>query len=127
MPGDRSLSGLGVSPGIAFGPLVPVILASSSIPPLDDPAQAVRDALTTAEQELNDLVASLREQGRDEGAEVLAAQSLMAADPMLLDGILEQLGAGAELDDAITATLRTLQAMLEGLGDPYKKTIRYAE
>ena len=118
MPGDRSLSGLGVSPGIAFGPLVPVILASSSIPPLDDPAQAVRDAVTTAEQELNDLVASLR-QGRDEGAEVLAAQSLMAADPMLLDGILEQLGAGAELDDAITATSSTLQAMLEGLGDPY--------
>lgn len=119
MPGDRSLSGLGVSPGIAFGPLVPVILASSSIPPVDDPAQAVRDALTTAEQELNDLVSSLREQGRDEGAEVLAAQSLMAADPMLLDGILEQLGAGAELDDAITATSSTLQAMLEGLGDPY--------
>ena len=37
----------------------------------------------------------------------------MAADPMLLDGILEQLGAGAELDDTITATSSTLQAMLE--------------
>ena len=32
-------------------------------PPLDDPAQAVRDALTTAEQELNDLVASRRNKG----------------------------------------------------------------
>ena len=119
MPGESIVNGLGVSPGIAVGPAVRVVVEVPPIPPLDDPEAAVREAVATAEQELRSLAADLTERGRDEGAEVLTAQSLMAADPMLLDGILTKIGDGASTDDAITGTSDELQAMLRGLDDPY--------
>ena len=118
MPGE-TIVGLGVSPGVATGRAVRVVVAVPPIPPHDDPERAVRAAVGQAEKELTELAADLRSRGRDEGAEVLAAQSLMAADPMLLDGILGKLAAGSTLDDAITATSDELQAMLRGLDDPY--------
>ena len=43
----------------------------------------------------------------------------MASDPMLLDGIIEQLDGGANPDEAITTASSGLQAMLRGLDDPY--------
>lgn len=118
MPGEP-LVGLGVSPGVAIGRAVRIVVAVPPIPSHDDPEAAVRAAVSEAETELTELAADLRSRGREEGAEVLAAQALMAADPMLLDGILEKLGGGATLDDAITATSGDLQAMLRGLDDPY--------
>lgn len=119
MPGESKVNGLGVSPGVAVGPAVRIVVAVPPIPPLDDAEAAVREAVATAEQELRTLAADLVERGRDEGAEVLTAQSLMAADPMLLDGILAKLRGGASADDAITDTSSELQAMLRGLDDPY--------
>lgn len=119
MPGESTVRGLGVSPGVAVGPAVRVVVAVPPIPPLDDAEAAVRSAVATAEHELRSLADDLRARGRDEGAEVLTAQSLMAADPMLLDGIVAKLGDGTSPDDAISMTSDELQAMLRGLDDPY--------
>ena len=44
MPGEHRVGGLGVSPGIARGPLVSLTLAVPTLPDLDDPHTAVHDA-----------------------------------------------------------------------------------
>ncbi|MEM8707263.1 MAG: phosphoenolpyruvate--protein phosphotransferase, partial [Actinomycetota bacterium] len=119
MPGENRLEGLGVSPGIAQGPLVAVTLAVPSLPEVDDPHGAVRSAVAIAEADLTALAAQLRDAGRDEGAEVVSAQALMAGDPMLVDGIVERLDAGSTLDAAVTEAADALMAMLRGLDDPY--------
>ncbi len=119
MPGETTVNGLGVSAGAVHGPVVSVTLAVPTLPELDDPHAAVRSAAETAEADLSALAAQLRSAGRDEAAEVVGAQALMAGDPMLVDGILERLDAGSSLDAAVTDAADTLMAMLSGLDDPY--------
>ena len=119
MPGEHRVGGLGVSPGIARGPLVSLTLAVPTLPDLDDPHTAVRDAAARAEADLGALAVQLRDAGRDEGAEVVSAQALMAGDPMLVDGIIERLDDGSTLDAAVDEAAEALMAMLRGLDDPY--------
>lgn len=119
MPDERTFSGLGVSAGVASGPVVVVIAAAPPAPPVEDGVTAFREAAATAEADLNDLATRLREAGREEAAEVVGAQALMAADPMLLDGVLSRLEEGAALENAIAATADELISMLRNLDDPY--------
>lgn len=87
MSGERILSGVAVSPGIAVGP--------AFVPPepeeLDggvDSAAALR-ALETVGGELARTAERLRAQGRTTQAEIIEANSLMAADPALAADVVE--------------------------------------
>jgi len=78
------LAGVAAAPGIAVGPTWRYTAAGGSrARPVLDP----RAAAELASAELMTLAGRVRASGRDEDAEILEAQSLMALDPLLLEAI----------------------------------------
>ena len=109
---ERVLSGAPASPGLAIGRAR--VLSHPSEDPARDPlsareaeseAERASAALRDAATELERIATQLREQGRDDDAEIVETGALMAADPMLDSAVSEAvtergLGAGAALVDA---------------------------
>jgi phosphoenolpyruvate-protein kinase (PTS system EI component) len=102
---ERVLSGAPASPGLAIGRAR--VLSHPSEDPARDPlsrgdaeseAELAWDALREAAAELERIAARLREEGRDDDAEIIETGALMAADPMLESAVAEAVaerGAGA--------------------------------
>jgi len=86
---------------------------------IDDPTSAIEAACANVSAQLGALSATTREAGREEPADVLHAQSLIAEDEMILDAVIENLDAGLDIDAAFDAASTQLEALLASLPDPY--------
>jgi phosphotransferase system enzyme I (PtsI) len=115
---SRRLSGLGVSPGEAAGPVARVA-PPPSLPsehrPFEDAAAEVAlaaDALGAVADELERRAQSARAAGRD----VLLAQALIARDPVLREGVEARVGSGRDAVHAIADAFAEHRRLLESLG-----------
>lgn len=95
---ERVLRGAPTSPGLAIGRARVLShpsedAARDPLPPGEAEAEAeaerATDALRQAAAELERIAAQLREQGRDDDAEIVETGALMAADPMLDSAVSE--------------------------------------
>lgn len=111
--------GTPASPGVALGPAV--VIDHQAVEVLDhaDPAAAFATAVDEVRRELQSLCEAAREAGRAEAGDVLEAQALMAADPMLVDAVNASLADGAGLDAALTRTETDIRAVFAAIDDPY--------
>jgi phosphotransferase system enzyme I (PtsI) len=111
------LRGIGVSPGLAAGPVArmspPPSLpeARTATDPDAEVAVAVR-ALEAAESRLRERAAVATGAARD----ILDAQSMIAADPTLKDGVIARIKDGADAPHALRDTFDEHRRTLEGLG-----------
>ncbi len=124
---ERVLSGAPASPGLAIGRAR--VLSHPSEDSARDPlsqgdaeSEAARasTALREAAAELERIAAQLRDQGRDEDAEIVATGALMAADPMLASAVSEAVrsrGVGAAA--ALVEATETHAALIFSLPDPH--------
>ncbi|GAB2839910.1 phosphoenolpyruvate--protein phosphotransferase [Actinoallomurus bryophytorum] len=113
----EELRGIGVSPGLAAGPV-----ARMSPPPSLPEARTVKDpdeevavaarALEAAENRLRERAAQATGAARD----ILDAQSMIAADPTLKDGVTDRIKDGADAPHALRDTFDEHRRTLEGLG-----------
>lgn len=110
--------GIGVSAGIAIGPVVQV--ARAATPPDDEPPttnvdeenRRVRAALEAVAQGFE-----ARESGAsDHAIEILRAGAMIARDPGLADAIEAELAQGAGPTHAVSSAVAGYAAMLESLG-----------
>jgi phosphoenolpyruvate-protein phosphotransferase len=121
---ERVLAGVPASPGTAFG-RVRRLDAAGEIDGivLDDGARPVAaaralDALARSARELEELVATLRADGRTEEADILDAGMMMAEDPILLDAVESAvLTRGLTAASAIRVEVEAVAAQLDMLGD----------
>lgn len=112
-----SIHGIGVSPGVAHGPVV-LVSTTRIAPPgetTDDPAGAeavVADALEGVAVEMDGRAATASEHGKA----VLEATAMMARDPDLLPGAVVHISSGIGPVDALHLAIEEYCTMLEGLG-----------
>lgn len=116
---ETLLLGTGAAPGVATGPALIVTSQRVRIPDVADPLRSFREAAVTAHTELVCLQEKAQKAGRTEAAEVLAAQALMAEDPLLTDSVAAEIAAGATLEEAVTNASAEIAAMFAGINDPY--------
>lgn len=112
------MNGLGVSPGRTAGPVYRMAAAPTLpdvVPSVSDPAAEVEQA-AAALRAVADQLRALAAGAEKTAAEVLDAESLMAADPMLAAAVAERVKAGRPAAWAITDAVAEQRAMLEGLG-----------
>lgn len=114
------VAGLGVSPGVAHGPVVRMALrpvVPADLRPLGGP-----DAeLAAAARSLEDVARFLEHKGDQVGGEaagVLLAQAMMARDPALLDLVEQRCRAGEPAAHALVAGFDVFRAALAAAG-PY--------
>jgi phosphotransferase system enzyme I (PtsI) len=112
------LTGLGVSPGVAVGPVCRMG-ARPSLPPAGpppaDPEAEVGLAAAALETVAKDL--STRAEGTDgDAAAILDAQALMASDPVLGDGVADRIRAGASAAHALHAAFGEYRELLAAAG-----------
>lgn len=113
------LRGAAASAGVAIGPLFYLESISADIPDFDDPGAAFESAMTSVKHALVGLSEKARELGRDDGAEILNAQSVMAEDPMLLDEVRSRLKEGKSLGVALAESRDHIAGMLASMSDEY--------
>ncbi len=118
------LRGIGVGAGSAAGPVARMAGTPALPPPrpVTDPAAetaAVRRAVAAVAADLAERAA------RADGvaAEVLAAQAMMAADPVLADRAAELVGLGADGAHALTAAYGEFRAALEAAGGYFAERV----
>ena len=118
-PTEIRISGTPASSGVALGPAV--VIDHEAVEVLDraEPAAAFAAAVDEVRQELQSMCQTARETGRAEAGDVLEAQALMAADPMLVDAVDGALADGASLDAALTRTETDIKAIFAAIDDPY--------
>jgi phosphotransferase system enzyme I (PtsI) len=114
--------GLGVSPGIATGPVF-VLVGDDAAPraagtPEEERAAYLRAAATSVDA-LQHLADSLRNRGLEEQAGIMGAQSLMLQDPAFEEMVLEAIGAGSPAPEATGTAGDHFAATFEALDDPY--------
>ena len=114
----ESLHGLGVSPGVASGPVArmaaPPAVPSDMAPGIDLEAEAA-----AAEQALDAVAASLQERAdraSGDAAEVLGAQVLMAQDPALRAKVVAAVRAGQATVTAVDDSFADYRDLLAGAG-----------
>lgn len=112
-----SVHGIGVSPGVANGPVVLVTMRRIAPPgeTTDDPAGAealVADALEGVAVEMDARAAMASEHGKA----VLEATAMMARDPDLLPGAVTHIESGVGPVDALHLAIEEYCTMLLGLG-----------
>lgn len=116
---SRQLAGIGVSPGIASGPvawLAPPPAVPDDLTP-GDPGTELRivtEALTATADELETRSRS----AAGPGADVLAAQAMMAQDPVLEDRIADLIKEGLAGPAAVSRAFDEFRAQLAAAG-PY--------
>ncbi len=112
------LSGIGVSAGVAVGPLV--VVSAPPSPPADEaPTTDAAAAATTVRDTLAAVAAGLTARAVTADAHakpILEAGAMMAADPGLMMGIEGQLQKGKGLTNAVAAAVEEYCAMFESLG-----------
>jgi phosphotransferase system enzyme I (PtsI) len=116
----ETLSGIGVSPGVAAGPVaqmaappvVPTDVKSSGNPETENQAAmaAMKSVATTLEERAS--------RAPGEAAGVLAAQAMMAEDPTLATKVSERVQAGKAAVTAVVEAFEEFRAMLAAAG-PY--------
>ena len=113
-----ALAGLGVSPGVVVGPVCRMgarpELPPAGSPPADPDAEVAAAAAALAAV-ADDLTARAAGAG-DEAAAILDAQSLMAADPALADGVADRVRAGASAAHALHAAFSEYRELLAAAG-----------
>ncbi|MGB8020366.1 MAG: phosphoenolpyruvate--protein phosphotransferase [Candidatus Nanopelagicales bacterium] len=119
MPDLRTLTGVGVSPGVGAGPVVRVV---DSVPePKQGPGTGTpAEEYQAALKALEDVAADLEDRGRRAGGEaqhVLEAQAMMARDPDLAAGIKQRTGSGSNAARAAFDTFGVTREMLLTLGE----------
>lgn len=115
----RSLHGIGVSPGIAAGPVA--WLAAAPQIPGDLVAADPGTELSRAGEALEAAALELETRGRratGAGADVLAAQAMMARDPVLTDRIADLVKEGHPAPAAVATAFDEFRAQLAAAG-PY--------
>ena len=115
----EQLQGTGASSGTAVGPVFSVTVERPIVPEFDDPAGAYAEAARAVTEDLEALKHSAQADNREEAAEILGAQALMAADPMLAGAVNELLAAGSTLSDAIDEASASIAALLAQMDDEY--------
>ncbi len=116
---DSLMDGVGASPGVAIGPVVSVIVEAVELTDIEDPLTSIGESATRVSAKLKDLSAQTRDAGREDAADVLQAQSLMAEDPMIPDAVMEQIDGGMAPAEAFDTAAANLSALLASLPDPY--------
>jgi phosphotransferase system enzyme I (PtsI) len=114
----RELTGLGVSTGTAAGPVArmgrpPALPAPRVVTDQDTELAAARGALEALAAELLDRAARTSGAARD----ILDALAMIAADPLLAEGVEQRVGSGADAPHAVTSAFDEQAALLrEGGG-----------
>jgi phosphotransferase system enzyme I (PtsI) len=114
----RRLQGLGVSAGEAAAPVARLApsptLAPDAAPVADAAAEAARasDALEAVAAELERRAALVDGAARD----VLAAQAVIARDPVVADGVRQRIAGGLDAPHAVAQAYGEHRALLESLG-----------
>ena len=117
---EARVSGIGASPGAGVGPGVLVLTdAPEIVGEFADPAATWAHSIAAVTEDLERLSLQARARDRDEAADVLAAQALIAQDPMLGDGVSERIGNGEALPDALAAVGDEIITMFRSLDDEY--------
>jgi phosphoenolpyruvate-protein phosphotransferase (PTS system enzyme I) len=111
------LDGLGVSPGVAVGPVARMGTRPSLPPPgpVADPAAEVAAAVQALESVAKDLT-ERSEAAAGDAAAILEAQALIAADPTLVDAVEARVRAGADGPHALHAAFAEFRDMLAAAG-----------
>ncbi len=122
---ERVLAGVPASPGTAFGEVRHLDagdeIDASVLDEAARPAAAQRalSALARSAHELEELVATLRAEGRSEEADILDAGMMMAADPVLVEAVERAvLTRGLPAASAIRVEVEAIAAQLDLIGDP---------
>jgi phosphoenolpyruvate-protein phosphotransferase/dihydroxyacetone kinase phosphotransfer subunit len=121
----EELRGIPASPGIAAGPLRPLLAAPVAVPAGDaaDPAlelQALDRALSAIRSELEQLRETTRLRAGDDEAEIIDADLLFLDDPALLEPTREAvLGRRRTAAQAWSETSSQLRRSWESLDDPH--------
>lgn len=122
---ERVLAGVPASPGTAFGEVRHLDagdeIDASVLDEAARPAAAQRalSALARSAHELEDLVATLRVEGRSEEADILDAGMMMAEDPVLVEAVERAvLTRGLPAASAIRVEVEAIAAQLDSIGDP---------
>src|ERR687892_588765 len=116
----ETLSGIGVSPGVATGPVAqmaaPPVVPTDATPSGDPEAenQAAMDAMRAVAHGLEERAS----RAPGEAASVLAAQAMMAEDPTLASKVGEGVRAGKAAVTAVVEAFEDFRAMLAAAG-PY--------
>ena len=113
------ISATPASSGVALGPAVVIDHQAVEVQDRAEPAAAFATAVDEVRQELLSMCETARDAGRAEAGDVLEAQALMAADPMLADAVDAALADGASLDAALTRTETDIKAIFSAIDDPY--------
>lgn len=115
---SRELRGLGVSAGIAVGP-VARLAAPPELPDRDAPVADAEAEAARAAEALEAVAAGLdarAAQADGAAADVLVAQGLMARDPVLGEAVAGLVRDGRDAPHAIDAAFAEHRRVLEGLG-----------
>ncbi|MCU1615229.1 MAG: Phosphoenolpyruvate-protein phosphotransferase of system [Frankiales bacterium] len=114
------LTGIGVSPGVAAGPVArvaPPPQVPADLPAPADPAAETALATAALDGVADDLERRAAEV-TGESAQILEAQVLMARDPALADLVAGRIAAGAAAPVAVAAAFAEFRALLAAAG-PY--------
>ncbi|GAA3818647.1 phosphoenolpyruvate--protein phosphotransferase [Amycolatopsis tucumanensis] len=114
----RPVTGIGVSPGVAHGP-VARLAEPPRLPEADAPEADVPAAVERARAALAEVAAFLDERSAQAGgaaADVLLAQSMMVADPALVDRIRARLEDGRGLAHAVADAFAGFRDALTAAG-----------
>jgi phosphotransferase system enzyme I (PtsI) len=116
----RSLTGIGVSPGLASGPvakLAPAPTLPANPPPVADTQAAITASVEALEAVATDLQAR-SEEAASEAAGVLEAQVMMVQDPVLADKIALLVKDGRPAAHAVASAFDAFRDRLAAAG-PY--------
>jgi phosphoenolpyruvate-protein kinase (PTS system EI component) len=121
---EQALRGVSAAPGITSGKAV--VLDRPRPWPREAVAPAARGregeraraALETSGAELQEIASRLREDGRDEEADIVETGVLMAADSSLMTLVGSLVGSGLHADDALARAADKIATDLANLGDP---------
>ncbi|MEU5531787.1 putative PEP-binding protein [Streptomyces sp. NPDC020362] len=122
MTDRRTYAGHAAAPGIALGvvhrtdrPLTRTALPHRAG---GDPTQQINDAFDAVAARLLDLSTSLREQGKDEQADIMEVNSYIAQDQDLRDRAVKRANDGQPVPVAVRQAIDTYAGTIAALDDP---------
>ncbi|MBC2907419.1 phosphoenolpyruvate--protein phosphotransferase [Streptomyces cupreus] len=122
MTDRRTCTGRAAAPGIALGVVhrTDRPLTRTPLPHRTggDPAQQITDAFDAVATRLLDLSTSLREQGKDEQADIMEVNSYIAQDQDLCDQAVKRANDGQPVPVAVRQAIDTYAGTIAALDDP---------